>query len=383
MGQPRIRVAALVTLALLVAGCRAAAEPAAPLPPDRGATAPGSAPGNASDEWEQVVAAAKREGKVVVAGPAGAAQREAILRFAEFYPGIQVEYASLTGRNVSMRVLSERQAGQYHWDVHVGGVNSAFTELIPHGVLDPIRPVIRPELQRDDLWYGGFEFGWADLAKQYAYMFVMNAGRSTFVNRDVISPEQFSHHRQLIDPRWKGKIAIDDPTGTGAGGRQFAILITAYGDEFGRKLLKDQEAVITREKRQLTEWVVRGRYPIGIGGVDGGDLVIFQEQGIGLNVQGIESPETTALSSSNGAVMLFNRPAHPNAAKVLVNWLLSKESGEIWAKTQQNSRRTDVAPGVPEEFPDPAELHRMVRNDEAWEPVRQRAQQVAKEAVGY
>jgi iron(III) transport system substrate-binding protein len=280
-------------------------------------------------------------------------------------------------------VLSERQAGQYAWDVYVGGVNTPINDLAPNGALDPLRPALRPEVQQDALWYGGFDFGWADSDKQYVYMFIMNAARSTFVNRDFVSEAQFNHPRQLVEPRWKGKIAMDDPTVTGAGSHFFSALVHAYGEDFGRKLLRDQEPVITREKRQLTEWVVRGRYPIGIGGVDGGDLVIFQAEGLGRNIQGLHAPESIALNSASGGVALFNRAPHPNAARVFLDWLLSRDNGELWAKAQYNSRRTDVAPSVAEEFPDPELLSRMARNDEAWEPIRQKAVGIAKEALGY
>jgi ABC-type Fe3+ transport system substrate-binding protein len=47
--------------------------------------------------------------------------------------------------------------------------------------------------------------------------------------------------------------------------------------------------------------------------------------------------------------MLFNGAPHPNAARVYLNWLLSREGQENWARlSEQDSRRLDVPapPGV-------------------------------------
>jgi iron(III) transport system substrate-binding protein len=375
----------LLTLVIAVAGCTATAKP----PPEEtarsagGSGQPALAVGEqAPDDWEQVVQAARKEGRIVVAGPTGAANREMLMRFPEFYPGIQLEYSSISGRDLPQRLLTERQAGQYLWDVHIGGPNTIFGDLKPRGVLDPVRPAIRPDLQRDELWYGGFDFGWADLEQQYAFMFSINAATPAGVNRDFVSRQEFDHPRQLIDPRWKGRITMDDPTTTGAGARQFAVLLDAYGEDFGRRLLKDQEPVFTRERRQFIEWMVRGRYPIGIGAVTGGDLAIFLEQGLGRNIETLAPPELVMLSPGPGTMSLVNRAPHPNAARVFINWVLSREAQELWGKTQYNSRRTDVAPSVPEEFPDPQHLKSMVWNAEAWEPVRHRAERFAKDLLG-
>jgi iron(III) transport system substrate-binding protein len=374
-----LRATVTLAFALLLAGC--APAPSSPSAPSasRAATSPGSA----SDvEWEQVVAAAKREGKVAIAGPTGAAAREALMRFADFYPEIQIEYGALSGRDFPARVLPERQADQYLWDVHVGGVNSAIASLKPQGVLDPVRPVIRQELQRDDLWLGGFDFGWADLDQQYIFMYAINAAAPIGVNRDFVSRQEFNHPRQIVDPRWKGRIVVEDPSQPGGGASYFSLLVHAYGDDFGRRLLKDQEPVITRDRRQIVEWIVRGRYPVGMGLVTGGDLGAFQQAGLGLNIEPVAAPEVVGLNPGPGAVMLVNRAPRPNAAKVFINWLLSKEAQELWGLSQYNSRRTDVAPTVPDEYPDPNQVTSMVWNNEAWEPIRARTERLAKDLLG-
>jgi len=53
-------------------------------------------------------------------------------------------------------------------------------------------------------------------------------------------------------------------------------------------------------------------------------------------------------SSGNSSVAMFSSPAHPNAAKVFANWLLSQQAQADWTKlNSDNSRRLDVPPGDP------------------------------------
>jgi ABC-type Fe3+ transport system substrate-binding protein len=378
MTRTATRVVQGLALAVLLVAC----APAAPAPAPTAAPSADAAAQSATDrEWEEVLAAAKSEGKVVVASPTGAAARDALLRFADFYPEIQLELVPLS-QAFPQRVLPERQAGLYLWDVNVGGPNTGFLHLQPNGVLDPVRPLIRPALQRDELWLGGFDFGWGDTEKQYIFMFSISAAAPIGVNRDFVSRQELDHPRQIVDPRWKGKIVFEDPTQAGPGSQFLSVLLNAYGEDFARQLLRDQEPMITRDRRQLVEWIVRGRYPIGVGSVSGGDLVPFQQAGLGLNIEPVASPEVVGLNAGPGAVMAINRAPHPNAQKVFINWLLSREGQELWAVSQYNSRRTDVAPTVPAEYPDLKHVTSMVWNNEAWEPVRQRTERLAKEMLG-
>src|SRR3972149_9883944 len=64
-------------------------------------------------EWQKILAAAKKEGKVVVAGPPGQSYRDALSQFGKAYPDIQIEYVGLQGRGFAPRLVYERRAGQF------------------------------------------------------------------------------------------------------------------------------------------------------------------------------------------------------------------------------------------------------------------------------
>jgi len=79
----------------------------------------------------------------------------------------------------------------------------------------------------------------------------------------------------------------------------------------------------------------------------------MQEQGAAKNVKYLDLPEAAAVTSSGG-LFLAHRAPHPNAAKLFVNWVLSKEGQDAWcAANQWNSRRLDVAPRDPDAVPRP------------------------------
>ena len=80
-----------------------------------------------------------------------------------------------------------------------------------------------------------------------------------------------------------------------------------------------------------------------------------------------------------GGVMLLEGAPHPNAAKVYINWLLSRSTQERLAKAiGDNSRRTDVAPADLRTFPDPKRLHQYIRQDEGWVEKIQKAMELAQ-----
>ncbi len=331
-------------VALLACGPSAGARPTAAAPP--------AASADQSAEWQQTVAAAKREGAVTVAGPPQPAEREAILRFREAYPDIALEYVGLLGQDYLHRVETERANGIYSWDIFIGGVSTQY-DYIPKGYFQPIKPaIILPEVRDDRYWLGGFDAGYTDVGKQYVYAFTQYVTTLLKVNRTLVPESELSSAAGLFDPRWRGKIVIYDPRSGGAGLLAITALRQEFGDDAVHTLLVDQQPVFSTDKRQFTEWVVRGRYPIGIGVVDP-YLAPFWEEGLAKDVKTLESGIKVVTPGSGGLVVMDNAP-HPNAAKVFVNWLLGRDAQAAWAKlAATNSRRADVEPGSPDALPDP------------------------------
>lgn len=335
----------------------------------------------ASDKhWEETLAAARKEGAVVVSALSGELLRQVLTSFEQDYPGIRVKYQSGNLRDLWPLVYKEREMGQYHWDVRVGGVDASTYDAKERGLLDPILPVLTlPDVLDDRKWMGGLASLFGDKEKKYVIHISGLLSGDIVVNRDIVPEGQMRSPKELTDARWRGKIVMQDPREGGSGTAALAALIQQYGDAFVRDLLTRQAPVVSDNRRQMAEWVVRERYPIAIGLGTAGPITQFQKEGLGKNIKPIPGYNTIA----GNAVILFNKAPHPNAAKVYVNWLLSEKTQTRLAQiAQTNSRRTDVAPGNPELALDPKRFQEYLDiSDEKYAPLKLRAQRLAKELL--
>ncbi|HEY7065746.1 MAG TPA: extracellular solute-binding protein [Chloroflexota bacterium] len=384
----------LVLLIVLVAALAACAAPPAAPSATGGAAAPGasaaarpaSAAAAASDgweaEWAQVLAAAKREGVVVVMGPPGDSIRTALTEFQRAYPDIRLEYSGAFQQEWSPRMLAEREAGQFLWDVHIGGTGSPATQWAPKGVLDPLKPaLVRPEVLDDSNWLNGFDWGFIDAAQQHVFAPAANLNYSINVNRDVIPAGELTTVDDLLDPRYKGKISINEPREFSAGALHSAVLSQALGADRFRRVLAEQDVSVHRDTRQQVELLVRGARPIAIG-ASTPQLTEFKKQGLGLNVRPLELTEASAISPGNaGCACLMNRAPHPNAARVYLDWFLSREGQAAWNKGgATNSRRLDVEPADAATMPKPGVDYLYIEREQNLH-LRAAAMELAKEAL--
>jgi ABC-type glycerol-3-phosphate transport system substrate-binding protein len=141
-----------------------------------------------------------------------------------------------------------------------------------------------------------------------------------------------------------------------------------------------QRPVLTADLRQQIEWLVRGQYPIAIG-VDQAGLEEFQRQGIGLNVLPLTGTESSLETPGFGTVGLINNAPHPNAARLFINWLLSRDGETIWAeRTKRNSRRLDVPVADPEVYPEAGQQYVNLNKQEADE-LRDKALKLARDTI--
>jgi iron(III) transport system substrate-binding protein len=222
----------------------------------------------------------------------------------------------------------------------LAGSQTMFTVMHREKMLAPLKPeLILPEATDGKNWKRG-SLWFPDPEQQYILRIFNTVREWLMVNTDMVKDDLRSF-RDLLDPKWKGKISFLDPSRSGTGSNQVAILYEQFGEDFVKKLFIDQEPMITRERRQLTDALIRGAHPISFGAEDGEIERLMAE---GMPVKVIYSLEDMAGSISGGNMIgLLDRAPHPNAARVFVNWMASKEGGEIYGRAlKMVSARTDI-----------------------------------------
>jgi iron(III) transport system substrate-binding protein len=303
--------------------------------------APGEAQWRA--EWERIVAGAKKEGRLNMVGPRGGERRQVLAEAFSKRFGIEVEYLPAGGFEVPPRVQRERQAGLYLWDVFIAGTTTLFKGLHPAGALDPIEPaLILPEVKEPKNWRGG-TLPFFD-KKGIGLSVLRGSGQYLFINTSMVKAEEFKSWRDLLNPKWKGKIVVGrDPRVAGYGNATFKFFFTDrnLGPDFVRELVK-QDVKFLRDDRISAQWLAHGKYAICI--CSDLETQRLMEQNLPISaIDGRQLKEGTHVTSAFANVALANRAPHPHAAQLYVNWVLTREVGLAFSKSADfPSMRADV-----------------------------------------
>lgn len=240
----------------------------------------------AAQTWDDLIAAARREGTVVVTGPAHPDVRQALPAAFKARFGINLEYMGGPASAAVIKQRAERSAGIYSMDVTLAGIQTMSTILYRENLLDPIRPLlILPEVLDGAKWKRG-SLWFMDPQQQYVLRLFSNESEEFSIHTDQVKPGDLRSAHDLLDPKWRGKIATHDPTVPGTGSNQAARFYALFGEDFVKRLYVDQKPVISRDERQLTDWLLRGTYPI-VFGVD--DAQIEQMSREGMPVMAVNS----------------------------------------------------------------------------------------------
>jgi iron(III) transport system substrate-binding protein len=180
-----------------------------------------------------------------------------------------------------------------------------------------------------------------DPEEKYILRLFNNVSKSLSINTQLVKPEELRVAHDLLHPKWKGKISTYDPVGHGAGRAQAARWYLKFGEEFIKRLYVDQKPVYSRDDRQLVDWLARGTYPISIGAPQE-DLERMRKDGFPIAEHNL-ADDPGYVSVGNGALAMMNKAPHPNAARIFVNWMASKEGLETYARAHYAATtRNDV-----------------------------------------
>ena len=350
--KPEILFAAL-TLALALSGtARYSIEPAY-----------GAAAANFEQQWAKLAAAAKQEGSVAIAsGGAPSRQYRPVVDVFQKKFGVRVEVSTGNATATVNRILAERKAGTYTVDVGLISSRESNQRLLPSESIMPLGPLLmHPEVLDMSGWYGGKHW-YADKASSYVFIYhVAKEDRyESWYNTDKIKEAEIAAIKKqsdFFDPRWKGKIGgqgMGDPSGI----RQ---MIDSYfepdrGQEWVRTYLLDAGVTFSDDRRILETWLVGGRFPLYAVATGSEELIGLAKKGLPIKQVFLPKQQGVIRAGGSGCcISAFANAPHPNAARLFINWFLSKE-GQTLTHTMvpnldRSSLRNDITIGevVPEQ----------------------------------
>jgi iron(III) transport system substrate-binding protein len=299
--------------------------------------------------WDETLAAARKEGKVVLLAPPETTARKTLPELFQKRYGITLEYIAGRSSKTATKLLAERTAGIYSADAVLAGIQTMSKIYYHNKMLAPLKPeLVLPEVVGASNWKQGKPW-FVDPEKEYVLRLYNTVTPLCYINMEQVKPGDLQSSKDLLDPKWKGKIAFMDPSVSGTGSNHAAELYTRLGADYVKKLFLGQKVVISRDRYQLTNWLIHGTYPI-VFGAEAGDVARAHKQGLPVTALYELSDLPGELSGGDQLGLLSHAP-HPNAAKVFVNWMATKEGIAAFGHALQFvPTRTDTTASLPEEI---------------------------------
>lgn len=266
----------------------------------------------AQDDWNRVVDAARKEGRLrLYTSGVGSPFHKEVGRLFEQKYGIRMEYLEARASELRERIRTEQAASRFMGDVHHNGGTITYLMLKdgnfqPHGGI-PNASRLMPEFAADDHRI-------PSNVQSYGIL----------VNRNLVKPEEEPRSwKDLLHPRWKGRILSDDVRALGGGSVFFFVMHDTFGAGFHEQLAA-QGLTFSREIRNDERRIARGEFPLYIP-----QLLPYYTQLKGLPVKFIVPQEGRPFVRFDLTV-LKNAP-HPNAARLFINHFLEVESQLVYA----------------------------------------------------
>ena len=301
-----------------------------------------SAPACAADP--ALVAAATKEGEVVwyTTQIINQLARPIIAGFEAKYPGIKVHAVRANASEVALRVLNEGKAGRAQADV-VDGTTTVVplkqSGLIMKYVPDSAKSLPSEYIDKDGYWAA-------------TNLYILTPAYNTSMVPKGSEPRTL---RDLLEPRWRGHIVWGSTESSSAGPGFIGAILAEQGEENGKAYLKrlaTQDITnVSSSAREILDQVIAGEYPVALQ-IFNHHAVISAKKGAPVDWIKLE-PATGNLS----VVAVVAHAPHPNAGRLLADFLVSKEGQAIFRDTGYLPADPAVPPTEPDLLPDIGKFH--------------------------
>jgi iron(III) transport system substrate-binding protein len=305
-----------------------------------------------AQQWKELVNAAEKEGEVTVylsnllrpekahRSLKKAFESEFKIKMTPITLGSALEYFE--------RLRAERTAGRYTLDVMNTGVSYSTEVFLPAGAQIPLRPLlIHPEVLDQSAWFQG-KLPFLD-AEGYNFNYAATPGGSeiAYNTRLVRDPTQLKSFWDIFKPEFKGKIVTRD-MGLGAGQTVLGLwVMPGLGPKFLREL--HAKAHIAMSARHAVDLLASDQFAL-CPFCSGSEIRRAQKERLPVAFYDGSMKEGERLSIGGQNLMAWDRPPHPNAAKLFMNWFLTRRGQMVFQDlTKADSTRIDI----PKENVDP------------------------------
>jgi iron(III) transport system substrate-binding protein len=306
----------------------------------------------AQARWEDVVRSAEKEGEVTVYATNSVGDLQVIWdAFKKKFPKIKLNSVGIsTTSEIVTKIMAERRASQFLVDVVLGAPGATYNSLQRGKALDPMPPsLILPEVTDLSKWWKG-KHRYVDPEGQYVFVYQSTLyGPPVYYNTKLVNLDSIKSVWDLLDPKWKGKMISLWPR---ANYVSTALLFMYHHPQVGPKFLErlyggEMDLTYFSDFRQGTDWLASGKYQLCI-------LCRLRralEQGLPVaEASPYNFKESPGIGSNNGAIGLLNSHPHPNAARVFINWYLSRE-GQIAFRQANNTLEDETTTSMREDLP--------------------------------
>ena len=262
--------------------------------------------------------AAKKEGKVIWYTSLALPSAEKVARlFGAAYPAVKVEVHRTGSQRVLQRVMQELQANIKNADV-------IHTSDAGHFVLLKEKKLL---MKYTPAGVEGFPAGFKD---KDGYYYGLRATVNVLAYNTKIIPASEAPRtwKDLLDPKWKGKMVTAHPGYSGVIATHVLALTHLYGWDYWKQLAQNK-LMLVQSAVDPSGVVASGERPIA---VDGGDYTFYQSKKKGNPIEIVFPKEGVPLVVSPNAITSF--APHPNAAKLFTDFIFSRELQQVLADTE-------------------------------------------------